>query len=251
MDDFSVNGQPYLQAWVKLGTRVSSKASKGGLVARTWSEDEAAGWLNADTQGEILDLPRRIAASIVSRGGEISRILDIASGPGAFLKVFLEMFPRSVGIWHDASETMRASAESVLATYGSRISWVTGDMYNISSLNLPRDLDVVLTSRATHHLTSKELHGFYSDIANLVRPGGWIVNLDHIYLGPRWDQLFRSARKELLPRKRSEGEEPAHKHSRSAPELSDHIAALGAVGISDIETAWQAYYTFLILARKP
>ncbi len=226
-------------------------ASKEGLVERIWSEDEAAGWLNADTQGEILDLPRRIAASIVSRDGAVSHVLDIASGPGTFLKVFLEMFPSSIGIWHDASETMKVSAEGVLATYGSRISWVTGDMYNISSLNLPTDLDVVLTSRATHHLTPGELYRFYSDIANLLRPGGWIVNLDHIYLGQRWDQLFRAARKEFLPRKESDEGESGHRHSRSAPELSDHVAALGAAGITDIETAWQAYYTFLILAKKP
>ena len=220
-------------------------------MARTWSEDEAAGWLNADSQREMLDLPRRIAASIVSQEGAVSRILDIASGPGTFLRVFLEMFPSSIGIWHDASETMKASAEGMLAKYGSRISWVTGDMNNISSQNLPTDLDVVLTSRATHHFASDELYRFYSDVANLIRPGGWIVNLDHTYLGPRWDHLFRTARKDLLPRgKRNQGES-SHEHSRSAPELSDHVAALGAAGITDIETAWQAYYTFLILAKKP
>ena len=222
----------------------------GGEVPRKWNEAEAAQWLSSDTAAEMLDFPRRIAASIVSIDGNVSRILDIASGPGSFLKVFLEMFPDSVGIWHDASDTMRTAAEKELDSYASRISWVQGDMYNFAASALQPGLDVVLTSRATHHFTPQELAKFYAGIAPLLRSGGWIINLDHAYLGSPWDSLFRSARRELIPKKRSD-DSAGHKHEKAAPEIADHIAALRNAGITEVQVAWQAYYTFLIVARKP
>ncbi len=228
----------------------ASRRRNEGEVPRKWSEDEATKWLSSDIAVEMLDFPRRIAASIVSIDGNVSRILDIASGPGSFLKVFLEMFPESVGIWHDASDTMRTAAEIELASYASRISWVQGDMYNVATSALPSGLDVILTSRATHHFTRQELSNFYASIAPLLRSGGWIINLDHAYLGSPWDSLFRSARRELLPKKRSD-DSGGHRHEKAAPEIADHVAALGNAGITEVQTAWQAYYTFLIIARKP
>ena len=221
-----------------------------GKVPRKWSEDEAAQWLASDLAAEMLDFPRRIAASIVSIDGNVSRILDIASGPGSFLKVFLEMFPESVGIWHDASDTMRSVAEKELELYASRISWVQGDMYNFAGSALPPGIDVILTSRATHHFTPQELADFYAGIAPLLRSGGWIINLDHAYLGLAWDSIFRSARRDLFPKKRT-NDSTGHKHEKAAPEIADHIAALRNAGITEVQTAWQAYYTFLIVARKP
>ncbi len=218
-------------------------------MARKWSEDEAAGWLNTDVQGELLDLPRRIAASIVSLNGGISKFIDIASGSGIFLKVFLDRFPESSGIWHDASETMKAAAQKSLESYSSRISWVTGDMQGIASLGLATDLDAVVTSRATHHFSADELRVFYADAATLLRPGGWIINLDHAYLGSTWDPVLRNVRKQLLAKKPENAS--GHKHLRPAPQISDHLSALAAAGITDAFTAWQAFYTFLIIARKP
>ncbi|NNN19281.1 MAG: class I SAM-dependent methyltransferase [Acidimicrobiaceae bacterium] len=220
-------------------------------MPRKWTEDEAAGWLTSDAATEMLDLPRRIAASIVATEGGAATVADIASGPGTFLKIFLDMFPESTGIWHDASETMRVTAQTALAQYGPRISWVFGDMYNISASGLPTGLDVVMTSRATHHLTSGELATFYAEVCQLVRPKGWIINLDHAYLGDRWDATFRSARKIVLPKRESGDADSGHRHERPAPSIADHTDALAKAGITTVQTAWQAYYTFLLLARKP
>lgn len=220
-------------------------------MARKWSEDEAAHWLNADSQREMLDLPRKIAASIVSADkGRVSKFIDIASGPGTFLKVFLDYFPDSLGIWHDASESMRNVAQKELADYSNRVSWIVGDMSGVASLDIPSDLDAVLTSRATHHFSAEELTVFYSDVARLLRPGGWIINLDHAYLGSNWDPVVRSARKQLFPGRQAKSEAD-HQHTRSAPGLSEHLASLASSGVKEVTTAWQTYYTFLIMAKKP
>lgn len=216
-----------------------------------WSASEAAGWMRMDGQAELLDLPRRIAGTIVASEGPLETFLDIASGPGAFLKVFLEMFPDSRGIWHDSSPTMRKAAEESLKDFRSRITWLEGDMSDLSALNLPTRLDAVLTSRATHHFDTGELEAFYAESAKLVRPGGWIVNLDHTFVGEHWDPIFRTARKQLIPKKQAEDAAGGHKHTRPAPTLEDHVSALSKAGITQVVTAWQAFYSFLMIAKCP
>lgn len=218
-------------------------------MPKSWSKSEASQWMASDSQVEMLELPRRIAASIVGLETSVTRILDIASGPGTFLRVFLDAFPTSSGIWHDASETMLAAAQEQLSPYTSRLSWVIGDIYDVSSSAIQPGLDVVLTSRATHHFDKEELGVFYSQVVELVRPGGWIINLDHAFLGS-WDPIFREARRQLLPRKNSSAEDGGHRHLKPAPTLEDHMTALGNSGISNARTAWQAFYTFLIVAQK-
>ncbi len=220
-------------------------------MAKQWTEDEAQSWLTADVAGEMLDFPRRIAASIVATSGEVSKVADIASGPGTFLKIFLDKFPSSTGIWQDASQTMEDAAREGLAAYASRITWVQGDMHHISAMELPVGLDVVLCSRATHHLTPGELKTFYGEVSQLVRPGGWVVNLDHAYMGHYWDETFRSARKSLFARSSKASSTSGHHHDKPAPAISDHVSALLEAEFNEVQTAWQAYYTFLIMARKP
>ncbi len=220
-------------------------------MAKQWTEDEAHSWLMADVAGEMLDFPRRIAASIVATSGEVNQVADIASGPGTFLKIFLDRFPNSTGIWQDASQTMGNAAKEELAAYASRITWVQGDMYHISAMGLPAGLDVVLCSRATHHLTPGELNTFYGEVSQLVRPGGWVVNLDHTYVGRSWDETFRSARKSLFAGNSKASNSSGHRHDKQAPAVSDHVSALMQAEFNEVQTAWQAYYTFLIMARKP
>ncbi|MCL5077289.1 MAG: class I SAM-dependent methyltransferase [Actinobacteria bacterium] len=216
----------------------------------TWSEEVAAAWLAADNVTEMLDLPRKIAASVVALSGGVQRVLDIASGPGTFLKVFLDAFPHAQGIWQDGSDTMLKEAKIHLANYSDRISWNIGNMAEIASSGIQPGIDVVLSSRASHHMTPEELRSFYADVATLVRPGGWLVNLDHIQMPAPWEDDFRTARKHVIKRKEGTDPNSGHKHERKAPFLQHHLDSLTAAGFSQITTGWQAFYTYLIMARK-
>lgn len=216
----------------------------------TWSEEVAAAWLAADNVSEMLELPRKIAASVISLSGGVQRVLDIASGPGTFLKVFLDAFPQARGIWQDGSDTMLKEARAFLANYSDRVSWTIGNMAEIASSGIEPGIDVVLTSRASHHMTAEELRSFYADVATLVRPGGWIANLDHIQMPAPWEDDFRAARKHVVTRKESADPNSGHKHERKAPFLHHHFDALRAAGFTEITTGWQAFYTYLIMAQK-
>ncbi|HEY6495776.1 MAG TPA: class I SAM-dependent methyltransferase [Trebonia sp.] len=234
--------------------------TQGAQAAATWSdEDFARSWAAGDSLQDLLNFPRRMAAVIVAEDNPApTTIVDIGAGPGAVLEVFLERFPDARGVWSDASETMRDMARERLAPFGDRVEYVLADMTALDGTGLPESADVITTSRAAHHLDRAGLAAFYTAVARRLKPGGWLVNLDHIgpasqagapgVAGPDevWDQRLRSARKAFGIS--SNG--PKHHHNYPLTSVQDHLDAFGAAGITDVEVPWRAFVTCLFTGRK-
>lgn len=225
-------------------------STQGQVAAEIWKDKEfATAWAEGDVVADLLALPRRIAAAVVEVDRPASkRIVDVGSGPGAFLSVFLERFPEARGIWTDASEAMREKAETSLAQYAGRIEYRIVDMTEIDSGVLPNDVDVLLTSRAVHHLDRVGLQAFYAAAGSLLAPGGWLVNLDHTGPGEVWDARLRAARKSIIP-PRAKGS--GHHHDGPLTSVDDHYEALSNAGFTDYATPWRGFFTVLFMARKP
>lgn len=217
--------------------------------AAMWSDAAtASSWIAGDALETMLSLPRSLTMSIVARDrGDVRSVIDVASGPGGFLEVALDRFPEAEGIWFDVSETMRDAAEERLSRFAGRVRFVLGDMASLGSADLPTGVDLLLSSRATHHLLPEELKVFYKSAVALVGAGGWVANLDHVGIEDHWDARLREARDEFRPREPREG---SHHHDHGRPTLEEHLAALRACGVGDIDTPWRAFYTVLVAARK-
>lgn len=222
---------------------------QGKQVAEIWRDpDFASAWTSSDTFGDLLVFPRHVAAAIVANDNPSPRlIVDIASGPGAFLATFLDEFPEARGVWSDASEAMQAKARDTLAKYGDRVEYVVGDMTDLAASGIPGDADVIMTSRAAHHLDRPALGTFYREVAERLVPGGWVVNLDHTGPVDVWDKRFRAVRPRFA---KPRSDEPKHHHNYPLTSIVDHIDALGGAGIVDVEIAWKAFYTCLFMGRK-
>jgi SAM-dependent methyltransferase len=234
--------------------------SQGAQAAATWSdEDFARSWAEGDSLRDLLNFPRHMAAGIIAGDNPApATIVDIGAGPGAVLEVFLERFPDAKGVWSDASPTMRDMARERLAPFGDRVEYVLADMTALDGTGLPDQADVITTSRAAHHLDTGGLAAFYTAAARRLRPGGWLVNLDHV--GPAsqaglpgvagsdevWDQRLRSAR--TASGIASNG--PKHHHNYPLTSVQDHLDAFGAAGVTDVEVPWRAYVTCLFMGRK-
>ena len=221
----------------------------GLQAAEQWQDaDFVKGWVDADTVAGMLAFPRAIAAALVNQDRPETRtIVDIGSGTGAFLAVFLDEFPNARGVWTDASEAMSDIARTRLADYGDRVEYQLLDMTDLAHGNLPRDIDVLIPSRAVHHLDRPGLFDFYRAARELLAPGGWLVNLDHI--GPRddnWDQLLRAVRKRFQPPAKAAR---PHHHNYPLTSVRDHLDALDAAGLTDHEIAWRGLITCLFVAR--
>ena len=223
-------------------------AERGSFTAGPWNDrDFALTWTANDRQDGLLALPRAMAAAIVAADRPDCRvILDVASGPGSFLASFLKEFPEATGFWSDASATMLATARERLDTFGRRVEFRLVDMTDLRGAELPHDVDVIATSRASHHLDHDGLAAFYRDAAARLAPGGWLVNLDHIGVEPMWDQRLRASRHRFVPVR---GDRTHHHHTHPLAGVADHLQALAAAGLTDVDVPWRAFYTCLIVAR--
>jgi cyclopropane fatty-acyl-phospholipid synthase-like methyltransferase len=174
-------------------------------------------------------------------------IVDIASGPGAFLEVYLEEFPQAQGVWTDGSEVMQEQAMQRLARFGDRVQYRIVDMREIASAGLPNGADAVITSRASHHLSAADLTTFYAELAGLLAPGGWVVNLDHTAPNGAWPELFKAVRPRFAA---SSSPRAGHKHSQPLPSVSDQLASPSAAELVDCEVIWKSFQTVLLMGRK-
>lgn len=222
--------------------------TQGERAAAPWKE---AGfvreWLHADGMADMLDFPRRMAAAIAGLDAEPALVVDIGSGQGAFLEVFLEAFPSCRGFCSDASEAMLEQARERLARFGDRVEFRPGDMTDLDGAAIPRHADVITTSRAAHHLDRAGLVAFYGECANRLAAGGWLVNLDHTGPADVWDRRFRAVRPRFSPPRK---QAPKHHHDYPLTSVHDHLDAFTAAGITDVDIAWKAFFTCLFMGRK-
>lgn len=220
----------------------------GQAVAAWTDEAYAASWVAADGFTGLLELPWRMASLLVGLDRKPELIIDVGSGPGAFLAQLLTVYPGARGVWVDVSPAMRERAEETLAPFAGRVSYVVGDMARLAELGLPAGADVITNSRVAHHLSATELEGFYQAGAQLLASGGWLVTLDHIRPEPSWDKRLRA----VLPVFAGPNAgKPTHPHSYPCPTLADHVTAMSRARLDEIDVPWRAFYACLVLGRRP
>jgi SAM-dependent methyltransferase len=223
--------------------------AQGQEAARIWKNDDfARSWAAGDTLVDLLAFPRKLAAALVAHDRpDTSMVVDIASGPGAFLQVLLEQFPAARGVWSDASESMHEQAREALAGFTDRITFTVGDMTDLTGAGIPHGVDVIATSRAAHHLDREGLADFYQQAAQRLAPGGWLINLDHIGPADIWDKRYRAVRPAFNKPGRAEQK---HHHNYPLTSINDHMSCLIRAGLTDVDIAWRAMYTCLFMARR-
>jgi SAM-dependent methyltransferase len=213
-----------------------------------WKDPEfARRWASTDGLADMLVFPRMLTAALVSHDRPQARlVIDVGSGPGAFLEAFLEELPDCAGVWLDASEAMLEQARERLERFGDRVSFRLGDMADLHAAGLPAGADALVSSRALHHLDRAGLARFYQQAAGYLAPGGWLANLDHTGPADVWDRRFRAVRGRFISPGNEQGKHP---HTYPFPSERDHLDGLAAAGLDDAEIAWKAFYTCLFVAR--
>ena len=178
------------------------------------------------------------------------RVLDVGTGQGLLAALLLDEFPGAVAVGLDASEAMQDIAAERMAPYGDRFRYVLGDFVDGE---LPPALDgpfdVVVSSRAIHHVPSRGKQLLYTAIYNALAPGGAFFNLDGAR--PADDELrdvYRAAG----------GRPPRSKPDEARARLSGHyfetldeqLAFLRAAGFSPVDCFWKRLDLVLIGGYK-
>src|SRR5215831_15242335 len=188
------------------------------------SADYVGRWAGEDVLQRMLELPRRISTALVrDAGAPVRHVVDLGSGEGPYLAELLRAFDGARGTWFDVSEPMLERARAALADCGDRVTFVVGAAEDLGSAGI-ENADVVVSSRALHHLAPEALARCYRDVHALLAEAGWFFNLDHVGSAGDWEQRYRRIRAEFTGSRRS----PLAPHREDEPlqPTEDHLRFL-------------------------
>ena len=212
------------------------------------SEAYAVAWAADDVLAPLLELPRRISTSLVAESGiAVERVVDLGAGQGTYLEAFLRAFPGARGIWIDANEAMRDLARERLTEVGDRVAYVLADVERLGELEL-EPADVIVTSRVLHHFSPESLQRVYRAACELLVPGGFLFNLDHVGAPGEWDERYRRIREQFTGARRRELKPHRHDYPLAGPD--EHLAWITGAGFETPDIAWRTFYTVLLVARR-
>lgn len=204
-------------------------------------------WVERDAGRPVLRTARELAVALVGLDTQPAAVVELAGGAGTFLAEFLDAFPGARGLWSDSSGEMERHARVTLSRHGDRVDYLRADMRAPGVARA--SADVVVCARATHGLGPAELGPFYREVAGILRPGGWLVNLDHMAMADPWGARYDQVTARFYDQSDNRG--PARTKNRGSHTLGDHLAALAAAGWSEADTPWRLLSTVLLLARRP
>ncbi len=232
---------------------------------------------DAQQQSYMPDREERFTALIdaveAGTGRDDPLVLDLGSGPGSLAVRLLDRIPGAHVVAIDTDPlllTLGRAAYSGLpglrfADQDLRASGWTG------ALALDRAVDAAVSTTALHWLHAEALRGMYAQLATVLRPGGLLLDGDHLKenetVAPTLSRLGEALTECVAQRFTGAGDredwsawwqaattdpelaEPAAErqqrglsedhHGSESVLLSEHVAALRAAGFTEIGTLWQ------------
>jgi len=174
------------------------------------------------------------------------RVLDVGTGQGLLAALFLDAFPNGTAVGLDASEPMRDVALERMAAYGDRFRFTLGDFVEGE---LPRaaggPFDVVVSSRAIHHVPTREKQLLYAAIYNTLAPDGAFFNLDGARpAAEELREIYRAAGGR--PSQSRPDEERARLSGHYFETLDEQLDLLRAAGFRLVDCFWKRLDLVLI-----
>lgn len=243
------------------------------------SQEEARSWVerwDAQQQAYLPDREDRFTV-IIDAVEEIAGrpdplVLDIGSGPGSLAVRLLRRLPEATVIAIDADPLTLALGRAAYADVAGlefrdldlrTAGWSEG-------LQLDRRPDAAVSTTALHWLTQPALAALYAELARLLRPGGVVLDGDHLSEddtapvlrrldrallereqrrrfpgghGESWTDWWAAAAADpalaSLHAERTTRSVESEHHGSPAGRLSVHVGALRAAGFAEIGTLWQ------------
>jgi SAM-dependent methyltransferase len=218
-----------------------------GHIGSWQSADYVGRWAGDDVIGRLLETPRRISVALLAdAGADVRHVVDVGSGEGPFLAALLTAFPGARGTWLDSSEPMLERARTALAPFGDRVRFVVAPAEQLPGSVEPAD--AVVSSRALHHLAPGPLGRAYRDVHDLLEPGGWFFNLDHVGAPGSWEASYRRIREQFTGRRRRALQ--PHREDEPLLPVADHLRLLEAAGFATVDVPWRLLYTALFAAQR-
>ena len=194
-----------------------------------------------------------------------ARILDVGAGTGSLAGPILTRFPEATVVALDLDPVLMAIGRGALGDGGGRLSWRQVDLRADGwpqQLATDAPFDAVVSIATLHHFSSRELGSIYAALADLIRPGGLVINAEGLAAG-RADaplvQRFNEVRRrrmvpadgfwEAISANPALAEAVAERETLRAqmrgagPRLSAeaHLRALRRAGFQDAAVGWRSF----------
>jgi SAM-dependent methyltransferase len=267
-------------------TRAGSQAASESIspaVARAWIER----W-DAQQQGYLPDREDRFTALIDAVEEAVGRpdplVLDLGCGPGSLAVRLLRRMPDATVVAIDADPlTLGLGRAAWQEIPGLR--FVDADLRSpgwSADLALDRQPDAAVSTTALHWLTEPALAALYAELGTVLRPGGLVLNGDHLRyddsqptlarLGKAliereerrrfanghpetWTDWWESAAADpalaALAAERDARRVESEHHGSPAGLLHVHVAALRSAGFAEVGTLWQRGEKRLLCGVRP
>ncbi|NBE94582.1 class I SAM-dependent methyltransferase [Nonomuraea sp. KC401] len=237
------------------------------------THDAAMEWMarwDRQQEGYLPDREERFTVlidAVEALGRPDPVVIDLGCGPGSLSARLLERLPEAQVVCVDADPLLIGLGR---AAYPG-LRFVSADLRRArwtESLELDRPADAAVSTTALHWISGPELKGVYAELATVLRPGGLLLNGDHMDTDDAtptlsrlehavhdreterafgesrpedwrawWDAIEADpALSELNEARSTAGADHRGSESRL---LSDHVQALEEAGFTEIGTLWQ------------
>ena len=211
-------------------------------------------------------------------------IIDLGCGPGSLSDRLLDRVPDATVVAVDADPVMLALAR---AAHQGRpgLRFVSADLRHpgwTTALDLDRPADAAVSTTALHWLNPEALAAMYAELAQVLRPGGLLLNGDHLLLDEASSPVLAKLGEALLQREdrrrfpdghaeswqgwwdavaadpalagpvaeRESWRGHADHHGQASRLLATHLDALRAAGFTEAGTLWQRGDNCLLCAVR-
>lgn len=179
-------------------------AKTGEVAASAWpASGDWAGWAATWEARMEAFFPRRreciaamleVMAELLPAGPW--RLLDLGAGTGSLTGVLLDRFPDVTVVALDLDPVLMTIGRGTVGDGGGRVTWRQIDLRDEEWVEQVSagpwvTFDAIVSLATLHHFSARERAIIYGDLANLVRPGGLVLNAEGLAAGPPGSRLAR------------------------------------------------------------
>ncbi len=117
---------------------------------------------------------------IFAHGKANKLVVDLGAGSGILLDKILTRYPQAQCCWMDYSDDFHKVALQRLARHGQRVQFVLSPLEDDWESQLSEPPEVICSMSAIHHLETDDKKSLYARCHKLLKPGGWLFNLDEM-----------------------------------------------------------------------
>jgi len=113
---------------------------------------------------------------------QVKSFLDLGCGDGILGSAILTRYPHAKGVFLDFSESMIAAAKSKLGG-NKNLKFIVQDFGLTEWVEVFKNqdkFDVIVSGFSIHHQPDTRKKEIYTEIYNLLQPGGVFLNLEHV-----------------------------------------------------------------------